>query len=125
MPFELELDDVDDVVGVVLADAPPDELELWVDWVVELLDEPEEFEPHAATPRATSTRSAAAQRRGNLVIVAFINGSFGVRSERIPVISYDAGCMRLIPEHASAWTSRGCGKEIRAAASFTRRVVIA
>jgi hypothetical protein len=80
MPFELE--DVEDVDVPVLA-APPDELELWVGWLVDLVDEPEldELDPHAATPNAASTSRAAARRRAGLVIVAFINRSFGVRPE--------------------------------------------
>jgi hypothetical protein len=78
MPFELEVDVVD---GVVAAD-PPDELEVFVDWAgVDLLDELEELEPHAATPSATSTSSPAAQRRGNLVMVAFIDRSLVVKPE--------------------------------------------
>jgi hypothetical protein len=63
MPFELDPDE-----------APPDELDVCVagleDWVDELpLDE---FDPQAATPRATSTNRAAARRRVDLVIVGFI-----------------------------------------------------
>jgi hypothetical protein len=82
MPFELEVDVVEVVDGVVAAADPPDELEVCVDWVgVDLLDELEELEPHAATPSATSTSSPAAQRRGNLVMVGFIDRSLVVKPE--------------------------------------------
>lgn len=70
MPLELDAEDDFELVPVVAA---PDELELWVDCVVDLEDEPEELEPQAATPRATSTSSAAANLRGDLVMVVFMS----------------------------------------------------
>ncbi len=80
MPFELELEDV--VEGALPPDElelpadelelPADELEVWAAGVLVFVDEPEELEPHAATPRATSTSRAAAQRRGDLVVVEFM-----------------------------------------------------
>jgi hypothetical protein len=97
MPFEL--DPEDELDGVVFADAPPDELllaappdelELCVDCVVALVDEPEELEPQAATPRATSTSSAAAKWRGDLAIVLFINRSLVRPGVKSGVIFYDA-----------------------------------
>ena len=94
MPFEL------DAVDVVLAPLPPDELWVcvWV-WAAGWLEEPEldELEPHAATPRAASTRRAAAKRRVDLVMVAYISRSFGVRPGSIPVTTYDAVSGRLVP----------------------------
>ena len=64
MLFELE--DVED--------PPPEEVEVCAGWLLDVVEEPEleEFEPQAATPRATRTSRAAARRRGDLVIVAFI-----------------------------------------------------
>ena len=73
-----EVDPDEELDVVVLAGAAADELELGVDFVV-VVDEPEELEPQAATPRATSTSSAAVQRRGDLVLVVVMDCSFGVR----------------------------------------------
>lgn len=66
MPLELE----DEFV----LDAPPEEVEVCAGWLLELVEEPEpeEFEPQAASPSAARTSRAAAKRRGDLFIVAFI-----------------------------------------------------
>jgi hypothetical protein len=68
----LELEELlDEFVLEPPEDEPP---EAWVDWLLDVVDEPEleEFEPQAATPRAISTSRAAVRRRGDLVIDAFI-----------------------------------------------------
>jgi hypothetical protein len=69
IPFELDPDELDDEL-----EPPPDELEVCAGGLLECVDELEleELEPHAATPKATSTSRAAATRRVVLVIVAFI-----------------------------------------------------
>jgi hypothetical protein len=69
MPLELELE-----LEVFVAEAPPEDVEVCAGWLLEDVVDPEleEFEPQAARPRAARTSSAAARRRGDLVMVAFI-----------------------------------------------------
>lgn len=83
MPFELELEELD---VEVVADAPPEEPEALVDWLVDGVDElvVEALEPQAATPSATNTISAAARWRGDLVIVDFIMTPVFVRPRENP-----------------------------------------
>jgi hypothetical protein len=68
MPFELDAVEVEDDV---LAEPPPDEV-VCVDGLDDWVDELEELEPQAARPRAANASSAAASRRVDLVLVAFI-----------------------------------------------------
>ncbi len=90
MPFELEPDE--ELVDV----APPEELEDWLDWLLDDEPELEELDPQPATPRATSTSSPAARRRGDLISVAFI---IAPCSEPVETPAYDVDAVgsTLVP----------------------------
>jgi hypothetical protein len=72
MPLELEpADDDEDAVGA----AAPEGLEDGADGFAAGVDELEEFEPQAATSIVANTSRTAATRRGDLVVVAFMDTS--------------------------------------------------
>ncbi len=76
MPLELAAELPPDDDELVAAE-PPDELDDWVEAGAEdVLDELEEFEPQAATARATSTIASGASRRNFVRVCEFMNRSF-------------------------------------------------
>jgi hypothetical protein len=79
MPFKVPSRPPEDVVAD--PPAPEDCVDVAAGWD-ELVDELDEFEPQAATPRAASTSSAATNRRVLLFIAFMINAPVSLLREK-------------------------------------------